>query len=232
MIGDWLQNEFVKQLLLLVLVLIIVYNFMVYPLFYPLRLLNTFLHEAGHALMTVLTGGRISEFVVNPNESGHVRAHGGNRFLVSSAGYLGSSLFGAILYIAAARVSFDRWLIGILGICLGLITFYFPAQDHAIFYGIGFSAFMIMMGVFAPNWLCDITLRFIGMTCMVYTFYKVYYNIFKGLGSDTSDAHQMAETYGGSAQLWSGLWLFLIFLFFLIAMRVSLKRQKPKKTTP
>jgi hypothetical protein len=46
---------------------------------YPLRLFVTYVHEAGHAIMTLLTGGRIHEFVVSADGSGHVVSSNGAR---------------------------------------------------------------------------------------------------------------------------------------------------------
>ncbi|MFN7144243.1 MAG: M50 family metallopeptidase, partial [Myxococcota bacterium] len=52
------------------------------PLVYPLRLLTVLLHEGGHAVATVLTGGRVVEIVVNAEESGHTLSSGGIHFLI------------------------------------------------------------------------------------------------------------------------------------------------------
>jgi hypothetical protein len=48
-----------------------------------------FIHETGHALATVLTGGRVVSMVVTPWESGDVHSVGGNAPLIASAGYDG-----------------------------------------------------------------------------------------------------------------------------------------------
>lgn len=66
---------------------------------YPLRLLVTFFHEAGHALATFLTFGSVKSLVVNPNGSGMVTSTGGVRFIISSAGYLGTTFLGAALIL-------------------------------------------------------------------------------------------------------------------------------------
>ena len=59
---------------------------------YPFRILVVFFHEMGHALMTVITGGRVAELGLNHMEGGHTLSMGGNRFLILNAGYLGSLL--------------------------------------------------------------------------------------------------------------------------------------------
>ena len=75
-------------------------------LIYPFQLFGTFIHEAGHALAALLTGGRVESFVVNLDTSGYVRSRGGSRLITVSAGYPASALAGAALLYAGTR---RRW---------------------------------------------------------------------------------------------------------------------------
>ena len=68
-------------------------------LLYPFKLFTTWVHECGHALMTVLTGGRVMSISIEPDTSGLTqslvpvgRVAGG---LVASSGYLGAAMVGA-----------------------------------------------------------------------------------------------------------------------------------------
>lgn len=71
---------------------------------YPFRLFTTWVHECGHAVMTLLVGGRVSSIVIEHTASGVTRslipqsrlAQG----LVASAGYLGASVVGCALLVA------------------------------------------------------------------------------------------------------------------------------------
>ena len=60
---------------------------------YPLRLFITFIHESGHALAAVLTGGSVESLSVHTNGEGLTigRFSGAWTWLFSSAGYLGTS---------------------------------------------------------------------------------------------------------------------------------------------
>ena len=75
-------------------------------LIYPFQLFGTFVHEAGHALAALFTGGRVESFVVNLDTSGYVRSRGGSRIFTASAGYPASALAGAALLYAGTR---RRW---------------------------------------------------------------------------------------------------------------------------
>ena len=49
-----------------------------HPGAHPLKIFVVFIHEASHALATVLTGGRVVSMVVTPWESGYVQSVGGS----------------------------------------------------------------------------------------------------------------------------------------------------------
>ncbi len=66
---------------------------------YPFLIFSTFIHETSHGLAAVLTGGEVESLIVRMNGSGTTYTRGGMRFLVSSAGYLGTTLFGALLLL-------------------------------------------------------------------------------------------------------------------------------------
>jgi hypothetical protein len=82
---------------------------------YPLRLLVTMYHEAGHALAALATGGDVSQFVVRPDASGVVFSRGGYRPLVISAGYVGTALLGALLVVFARTPDLVRGTLFVLG---------------------------------------------------------------------------------------------------------------------
>jgi len=75
---------------------------------FPLRLYVSLIHEMGHGLTAILTGGQFIRFEVFPNGAGLAYTAGGSRFLVPQMGYLGAALFGAILLTATNRVSTEN----------------------------------------------------------------------------------------------------------------------------
>lgn len=66
---------------------------------YPFLIFSTFIHETSHAFAAVLTGGDVESLIVRTNGSGVTYTRGGLRFIISSAGYLGTTLFGALLLL-------------------------------------------------------------------------------------------------------------------------------------
>src|SRR6187402_1172762 len=101
-------------LLLTAAVISIVLWFIPYAeiLTYPFRIFVTFIHEGGHALAAVLTGNSVASLAIAANASGETYTTEGSlisQIFISSAGYLGSMAFGALLLIlirkaVAARI--------------------------------------------------------------------------------------------------------------------------------
>src|SRR5690554_2280709 len=102
-----------------------------YVVAYPLRLFGTFVHETGHALATVITGGSVSGMHVNLDTSGLTLSRGGSSLLISSAGYLGTVALGAGLLVAGRRQAWARRVLMVLGVTTLIAT--------AIFGGYGSS---------------------------------------------------------------------------------------------
>src|SRR5436309_12289369 len=66
-------------------------------LVYPIRLFVTFIHESGHAIVAVLTGGAVQSLTISADGSGVVYSSGASllgQLFTSSAGYLGTTFFG------------------------------------------------------------------------------------------------------------------------------------------
>ena len=79
-------------------------------LLYPFKLFTTWVHETGHALMTVLVGGHVTSITIRTDTSGVTRsllpAGRVARGLVASSGYLGAAVVGCLL-MASTRV--EKW---------------------------------------------------------------------------------------------------------------------------
>jgi hypothetical protein len=75
---------------------------------YPFLLFATFVHESSHAVATVLTLGHVDSLTVALDGSGLTMSRGGVSILVSSAGYVGTALFGGLLLVLSRDGSRTR----------------------------------------------------------------------------------------------------------------------------
>ncbi len=162
--------------------------------------------------------------VVVANQGGHVISLGGNRFVILSAGYLGSLLWGVLIYLTASWTRMDRWAMFILGLFVGIITLAFVNSLFAIVFGLAVALAMVLSARFLSHAVNDFLLRFIGLTSMMYAVIDIY--------SDTivrshlrSDARMLAEEFGGGTILWGGLWTGLSLVVIFFCLRWSLRHR-------
>jgi hypothetical protein len=110
---------------------------------YPFRIFVTYVHETGHALGALLTLGSVKGMVIHPNGSGETYTLGGVRFIISSAGYLGSTIFGALLLLLCHRGAMAKKIlagiaVSVLGVTLIFIGFgYIPLILSIVLAAIG-----------------------------------------------------------------------------------------------
>lgn len=211
-----------KQLLILFSVIIAIFFLWSTPALYPLKLLIVFFHESSHALMTIATGGQVIELEIDRMQGGHVISAGGNRFITLTAGYLGSLIWGVVIYLLAVGSKYDKAIMFCLGIIIMAVTTLFVRDLFAF----GFSGltglFMILMGVKAPMQINDIILRVIGVTSMSYVPLDVYSDTIART-SLRSDAFMLAEEFGGTTVLWGTIWLLVSVVILIATLKISLK---------
>lgn len=70
------------------------------------RMLDTMVHELGHAVVTLLASGQVLRIELHPDHSGvtySVLASGWSQFAVSMAGYTSASLFAVAMFFGYSR---------------------------------------------------------------------------------------------------------------------------------
>jgi hypothetical protein len=85
-------------------------------------------HEFGHAITSVLTGGRVKSISLDPHEGGVTKMHGGIDALTLPAGYLGSSIIGALLIFCGFDIVASKIASIVLGVCF-LLTLWWARRD-------------------------------------------------------------------------------------------------------
>ncbi|MFT5764716.1 MAG: hypothetical protein ACI8X3_002147 [Saprospiraceae bacterium] len=69
----------------------------------PINLFVTYLHEFGHAFGALITGGSVESLQVSADGSGVTTSRGGSRSIIIMGGYIGSAIFGNLLFLIGAR---------------------------------------------------------------------------------------------------------------------------------
>ena len=213
----------VYQIFYLIVLLGLIFYFWDHTVLYPFKLLVVFFHETSHALATIITGGEVKDLVVIQQQGGYVVSDGGNRFIILNSGYLGSLAWGLIIYIIAVLDKFNKVLMIVLGIIIGIITIMFVSNLFAVVFGLIITAVMILIGIYIPEKINNFILRLIGLTSMIYVPLDIL--------SDTiyrshlkSDARMLADEFGGATMIWGGVWLVISAIVLFICLRWTLKR--------
>lgn len=185
---------------------------------YPVTLLVTFLHEFGHALGALLTGGTVEGMQINPDGSGYTITRGGNQGVVLMGGYVGSAILGNLLfYIGARKRQIAQTALIVLAVFMalaGLVWFESFVSTGLLF---GFALVLYFIAI-KTDWEQDM-LMFLGLAAVLYIIQD--FNV--GPKSDLAMYEQVVGFL--PAKFWMFVWLGLAgFLFYLNLRRIFGRR--------
>lgn len=209
---------------------------------YPFRLLLTIVHELGHGLTALSTGGAFINFVVHPNGAGLAHTAGGWRSFVVPAGYLGVALFGAVLILLGRSHRWSRIALGVIGVGMillslrygipGIFSSYLLSGVLTTFSGIIFGGLFLWVAIrAAPGWII-----FLIHLIAIQAVLTAFSDLFALIGLSTrfnmpeNDAQSMAELTFIPAVVWAILWV--IVALVLIGGAIWLTWLRPAQETP
>ncbi|MBF0501549.1 MAG: M50 family metallopeptidase [Candidatus Riflebacteria bacterium] len=198
---------------------------------YPIKILTVFLHELSHGIAALATNGSIDHIEISSNEGGVCFTRGGNRFLILSAGYLGSLIWGAGLLLAAARTRLDREIVAALGGLLVLVTLGLVRSFFGFAFGIGAGLVLIFFSRQFGEAACDVLLRWIGLTSSLYVILDIKSDLIDRSVPD-SDAYKIAEMLHLPSMLVGGVWLVIALFISWKALSAALPGSEEGEDTP
>ena len=205
---------------------------------YPFRIFVTFIHEGGHALGALLTGNSVASLSVAMNGSGETyTTQGGliSQVVVSSAGYLGSMAFGALLLVLirkaiAARLVllgsaiFVFTLTMIYGLFKPLFTIdAWSGIPFTLFAGIAISVGLVLIARFATAKVAAFFTSFLAVQCVLNALFDLKTVFFLSnpfARTVPTDAVNMANATGIPALFWTVIWIALALGILWFAMRL------------
>jgi hypothetical protein len=202
---------------------------------YPLNLFVTYIHEAGHSLAAILTGGEVLQFVVSPDGSGLATTRGGAAWLVIPAGYLGAAAFGAALFYAINRFpQIVRSVAVCLGVFLVIFTLLYARPDEggaptALIVGIVFGFALIGLGLRLPRWINLLVLNILAVMTSLNAVLDVWYLVGSsdsGRGGVVNDAAAFSQRVAPllPAAVWAFLWVLIAALLLGAAVYFGIIR--------
>ncbi len=213
-----------KRLLVPLLLALLVYLFWSTIFVWPLRLFVVLLHEVSHGLAAVLTGGRIVSIELSPAEGGLCTTAGGWPFVISSAGYLGSALFGALFLVLGVRGKprTHRTITALLGAALLALTLVYVRSAFGFAYGLVAGALLLAVARWLPEGASSFVLRLLGVTSLLYAPWDIASDLILR-SVPASDASALARMTGIPALAWGVLWLAASLLIAGRAVRLGVR---------
>ena len=173
---------------------------------YPFRVFVVFLHEISHGLAAILSGGELVSIGLSPNEGGVAVTRGGWRFLVLSAGYLGSLLFGALFLLLGGRRRWAPGIVGLLGIFTLVVTLVYVRTWFGLLYGLLAAGIFILFASKLKAEASEILLAAVGVMSCLYAVWDIASDVLLR-SMPMSDASALADLTGVPAVVWGVLWV-------------------------
>lgn len=195
-------------------------------IFYPFNLLATYLHESSHGIMAIITGGKLLEFTISSNTSGLAYTSGGIRFLISSAGYLGTTIWGALLLFSILNKASEKKILISLSLFLFIFTILFSGNFIAFLTGIGFSIFFYLLLKIKNTNITNIIIYIISIELCLQSFNDILNLIFLSKTNIRTDAHSLSESFYGIIPpvLFAIIWAIISIYIYYLVFKISLKR--------
>jgi hypothetical protein len=192
---------------------------------YPFSLFATLIHEAGHALAAVATGGTVVNLRVNSDLSGQTQTADGIVPVVVSAGYVGTAIIGALTIAWPPR--FARLLLFVLGLIpAAAVIFFHPGSLFTLVWcGVWAVALLLLALRLPASWALPVQL-FLGLEVGLNAIRDVVTAlVLSGNGSHVqTDADIMASSLVLSPLVWAGVWTLLSALVLFAAVWRVIRR--------
>ncbi|HEX8683100.1 MAG TPA: M50 family metallopeptidase [Ardenticatenaceae bacterium] len=206
------------------------------PFLLPVKMFVVLLHEMSHGLAAVLTGGEVEQLRLLSDEGGLALTRGGNRFLILSAGYLGSALWGAaLLRLAWAGPSMRRFALRAMGVALALVTVLYVRDLTTLAYVALATLAVFAIGLLGGARLQMAVLWLVGTFSCLYAVIDIGTDILLagplagipliGGPARLNDAEMLADVTFIPAFFWGLLWSGVAVGIYLLAlMRLATRK--------
>jgi hypothetical protein len=194
------------------------------PFVFPLKVFVVLLHEISHALAALATGGTVERIVLHADEGGATWTRGGNAFLILSAGYLGSLLWGlALIEVAGSRPKRARAALIALGVfVLGVAALYVRNMFGFLFAACFGAALIVAALRLRPKGVAIVLLG-LGLTSALYALLDIRSDII-ARPHLRSDARMLAELTAVPTLVWGVAWGTIALVACWFALKRWLRR--------
>jgi hypothetical protein len=176
---------------------------------YPLLLISTVVHELGHGIAAILSGGMFAELHMWADGSGvaYSASSGGLAdAFVSAGGLCGPAVAAGVFLFLGRRPTWARWCLAAFGAFLGLALAVWVRGEFGMVFVGGLAAACLVTAFVASAEVAQLALVFLATQLALSVFSRGDYLFVRsastGAGTDPSDVQQMANALGGPYWLW------------------------------
>jgi hypothetical protein len=198
---------------------------------YPFKLLVVLMHESGHALATLLIGGSVDQIRVSPDEGGVTLSRFApslfHQVVVSSAGYLGSTVSGCVLLFTASRAKEGRRPLYALAAWTGGVALLWVRDPFTLLFTLGCTVALLLLGRWGPALVRRLLLAFLASFSLLYALFDIKDDLLHFSSSGQSDADALAHATLIPALVWGLAWGALSVFLIVLALRAAVVREGP-----
>jgi len=233
------KNQNIIELVFLSFILIISFLFWDTYLVYPIKLFVVLIHEISHAISAILSGGKVITFNIgfdlsgkceteskvitfniNFDLSGKCETESGNNILIAASGYLGSLLFGLIIFYSTYNKKIGKWLLFIIAILI-LITSVSLMQNFSLtLLAVLYSVLLFVSAFFLQVRIDSYILKLFGMLSCIYVLFDIKEDILSA-NSAISDASILSDLINVPTIVIGLLWLIISLAGIFLVMKLS-----------
>jgi hypothetical protein len=192
---------------------------------WPFRLFGTFVHELSHGLAAIATGGDFQRFSVHADLSGLAWSAGGIRVIVSSAGYIGSAIFGGVLIALHARWFSARTLLLGMAVVFGVLCVLFVRNAFGIIAALAITTALLAAGLRLREPWREGLLEVLALQLILDGYNSLFTVLhLSRTGNAQTDAAAMAQLTWLPASFWAVLWMLVSTAILFVVLRYAMRR--------
>ena len=189
---------------------------------YPFKLLVVLMHESGHAAATLLIGGSVDWIRISPDEGGLTQSRYLptllHHIIVSSAGYVGSTVSGCVLIYTAANARTGKLALLLLAAWTFCTALLWVRDPFTLGFTLACTLGLFLVARFGSSLIRKLLLAFLASFSVLYALFDIKDDLLHLSGSNQTDAAALAQVTFIPAIVWGVAWgaLSLVLVFFTL----------------
>ena len=190
---------------------------------YPIKLFVVLFHEISHGIAAVVSGGKIIGIEVNYALGGKCIITGGSDILIASTGYIGSLIFGTLLFLSAYDHKNNLILTTILAGILIIFTANYIRGTEGILFTLTVAVILLLSPRILNKTINSYLMKILGLISCFYAIIDIKEDLLT-LTYRLTDAQILADITGIPAIIWGLSWFLISLAVVYFIIRYSYKK--------